>query len=296
LRIATSSYNFTVESMDDSNRARSATSFPARFRVWAREPLLHFVLLGALLFGLDHVLVSRRDDPRVIVIDGVVDEQARKAFRDARGREPGAEELYALRKVWLDNEVLYREGLAMQLDKGDTAMRERVIFKALSVVNANVKLPPVDDAVLRDFFLERRDKYDEPTRYDFQEAVLFGDTSEAAAREFALALNRGTPGDTKAGLRVFKGRPHENLVQSYGAPFANALKEGPVGEWRVYATADGFRVMRLDAIAPPRPASFEAVRGVVRQDWTDYELARQRSEMVRQMAMKYRIEYAGTGK
>ena len=35
--------------------------------------------------------------------------------------------------MWLDNEVLYREGLALQVDKGDPAIRERVIFKALSL-------------------------------------------------------------------------------------------------------------------------------------------------------------------
>jgi hypothetical protein len=39
----------------------------------------------------------------------------------------------------------------------------------------------------------------------FQEAALSGDSSEAAVREFVNALNSGTPGDAKAGLRVFKG-------------------------------------------------------------------------------------------
>ena len=94
---------------------------------------------------VDHFLVGRADDPRTIVVDAEVDAQARQVFKAARGREPNAEELYALRRVWLDNEVLYREGLALQVDKGDTAIRERVIFKALSVVDASVKLPPLDD-------------------------------------------------------------------------------------------------------------------------------------------------------
>ena len=94
----------------------------------------------------------RSDDPRIIVIDAEVDAQARQVFKEARGREPNADELYALRRVWLDNEVLYREGLALQLDKGDPAIRERVIFKALSVVDAGTKLPPFDDTVLREWF------------------------------------------------------------------------------------------------------------------------------------------------
>ena len=88
------------------------------------------------------------------------------------------------------------------------------------MVDAGLKLPPVDDTMLRDWFESNRAKYDEPARYDFQEAVLAGDSSEAAVRAFAAALNAGTPGDAKAGLRVFKGRPHANIVQSYGAEFA----------------------------------------------------------------------------
>ena len=64
--------------------------------------------------------------------------------------------------------MLYREGLALQVDKGDTAIRERVIFKALSVIDSNVKLPPVDDDVLRDWFESHRDKYDEPRALRFR--------------------------------------------------------------------------------------------------------------------------------
>src|SRR3954470_11718464 len=89
---------------------------------WMREPLLHFVVLGALLFGVDHALVTRSDDPHVIVMGADVDAEARHTFQAARGRAPTAEELAALRQVWLDNEVLYREGMAMQVDKGDSAI------------------------------------------------------------------------------------------------------------------------------------------------------------------------------
>jgi hypothetical protein len=258
---------------------------------WLREPLLHFVVLGGVLFGADHLLVVRSDDPRVIVVGAEVDKAARQLFSASRGREPNDEELAALRRVWLDNEVLYREGLALQVDKGDTAIRERVIFKALSVIDAKVKLPLVDDDLLRDWFEKNRARYDEPARYDFQEAALAGDSSEAAVRAFVETLNSGTPGDTKAGLRVFKNRPHANLVQSYGAEFTQALLDSPVGEWRALAARDGFRAMRLDAVTPPRPARFEALRGVVLQDWTDATLAEQRSTAVRALARKYDVKF-----
>ena len=256
-----------------------------------REPLLHFVALGALLFAADHVLVGRTDDPRTIVVGADVTSEARKLFKAARGREPDAAEMKALQERWIDNEVLYREGLALQVDRGDNAIRERVIFKALSVVDANVKRPPIDDKLLRDWFEQHRDKYDEPARYDFQEAVLAGKVTEAAVRDFVAALDAGTPGDAQAGLRVFKGRPEANLVQSYGQPFADALRAAPVGAWQAQPTRDGWRAIRLERVTPTTPAVFESLRGVALQDWTDAAMAAQRTAAVRALARKYTFKF-----
>ncbi|MDP1902477.1 MAG: peptidylprolyl isomerase [Rubrivivax sp.] len=275
-----------IEPLDGLGQHRSGRrGWPA----WLREPLLHFALLGGLLFGVDHVLLGRADDPNTIVMGTDVDREARQTFKATRGRDPNAEELAALRQIWLDNEVLYRQGLALQVDKGDTAIRERVIFKALSVVDSNVRRPPIEEPVLRAWFEKNRVRYDEPMRYDFQEAVLAGESDENAVRAFVAALNTGTPGDAKAGLRAFKGRPHGNLVQSYGEEFAKGLEGATPGEWRALSTREGWRAMRLDAVIAARPASFEALRSVVLQDWTDAVMAEQRTAAVRALAGKYRI-------
>ena len=258
-----------------------------------REPLLHFMVLGAVLFGVDHFLVARSDDPRTIVVASAVTAEAKTLFRSTRGRDPNAEELKALTQRWVDNEVLYREGLALQVNDGDTMIRDRVIFKSLMLVESGLKLPAVDDKTLREWFETQRVRYDEPARFDFQEAVLSGDTSEPAARAFAQALNAGAPGDTKAGLRVFKGRPQANLVQSYGPEFAKALEESPAGEWRVLPTRDGPRVMRLESLSSPRPASFEALRHVVLPDWTDATMAQLRTDAVRLRGKKYTVRQEG---
>jgi len=265
-------------------------AMPTRAPAWLREPLLHFLLIGALLFGVDHALNGRNDAGHEILVGADVDEEATQVFKATRGREPNAEELQALRKVWLDNEVLYREGLALQLDKGDSAIRERVIFKALSVVDSGLKLPPHDDRLLQTWFEQHRAKYDDPARFDFQEAQLAGDNGEAAVRAFVDALNAGTPGDAKAGLRVFKARPHGNLVQSYGEDFAKALEAAPPGQWQALRSRDGWRAVRLDATSPARPGSYEALRGVVLQDWTDATMAEQRSAAVAALARKYDIK------
>jgi hypothetical protein len=260
-------------------------------RSWMREPLLHFAVAGALLFAVDHALIGRADDPSTIVVGPAVTDEAKKLFRASRNREPNAEELEGLTRRWIDNEILYREGIALGVDQGDSMIRDRVIFKSLMVVETGLKAPPIDDRMLRTWFDTQRAKYDEPARFDFQEAVLSDDASEATAQAFARSLNAGAPGDAKAGLRLFKGRPLDNLVQSYGSDFATALAQGPVGEWRALPTKDGLRVMRLDAATPARPADFEALRNVVLADWTDATMAQLRTDAVRARGQKYTVRF-----
>jgi PPIC-type PPIASE domain len=276
---------------DQSLKAHSA--LPAR---WLREPLLHFVVLGALLFAADHFFASRTDDPGVIKVAKEVTDEARNTFRAARGREPDSQELEALTRRWIDNEILFREGMAMRVDQGDKMIRDRVIFKSLMMVESGLKRPPVDDSILREWFEKNRIKYDDPARYDFQEAVLSAGTSDAAAHAFAQALNAGAPGDTQAGLRVFKARPSASLEQSYGVEFAKALEGTPAGEWRALPTRDGLRVIRVDAVLQPKPGSFEGLRNIVLLDWTDATMAQLRTDAVRQRGKKYTVQVDDTAK
>jgi hypothetical protein len=278
-----------------SERALAPTPLrpPSRSQTLLHEPLLHFVALGALLFAIDHALVARTDDPRTIVVGAAVDQEAISAFQGSRGRPPDDKELAALRQVWLDNEVLYRVGSALQVDKGDETIRDRVIFKVLGTIDTTLKLPQIEDQELRAWFESHRDKYDEPARYDFEEAALAsaGKPSEATVRAFVDALNAGASPDVEAGLRVFKGRPHANLLQSYGADFAHDLAATPPGQWRAFDTRDGWRAMRLDSITPPKPADYEALRNVVLGDWTDATASELRTSAVRALTKKYNVIY-----
>lgn len=154
--------------------------------VWMREPLLHFVVLGAVLFAVDHIIAGRADDPHTITVDASVDRRARELFRQEHGRDPNAEELHALRRPWLENEVLYREGIAMQLDKGDPAIRDRVIFKMQSLIEAGLRTPTFDEKTLRDWFEKNRAKYDQPSvPADFEQlgGVVLQDWIDATMAE-----------------------------------------------------------------------------------------------------------------
>ena len=261
-----------------------------------REPLLHFIVFGALVFGADHLLTAKRDSPNVIVMDAAVDEEARSIFRSAMSREPTPEDMKILRQRWLDNEVLYREGLALRVDQGDTTIRERVIFKALSLMEANLSLPQVDEGGLRAWFEQHRADYDEPQRFDFLEAVPLANAADADAVKFAAALNGDAAPGGQSGLRVFKGRPRGNLVASYGEPFAVALESATTGRWQVLPGADGPRVVRLDAIAPGNKVSFEAVQARVYQDWKDASMQQVRTSALHELSRKYTVRQAEADK
>lgn len=258
-------------------------------RRWLREPLLHFVLAGALLFAIDAVIASRSEDPNVITLNAGAEAELRKIFDDDRGRAPNDAELMALRQRWFDNELLYREGLAMGLDRGDSGIRERVIFKALNVVQANLELPKADDATLRAWFEQQRSRYDDPPRVDFLEAVVEGRPDLAAVSTFADALNAGSADTERSGLRVFRGRPVASIPAAFGSDFATRLAELPLNRWHALDSQDGPRAIRVEARNAGAPAGFDALRERVLQDWRDQRMAELRTEAVRALADKYRL-------
>ena len=261
----------------------------------AREPLLHFLLLGLVLFGADHVLNARRADPQVITVGADVESEVREIFVAGMKREPTPGDMKKLTDRWVDNEILYREGLALGLDRGDSTIRERVIFKAMSITRGGLNLPKIEEATLRAWFEARHERYDMPARYDFMEAVVIGDSTPEALQTFAVALNGKGQSDTQSDLRVFKDRPHANLVESYGAEFATALAGLTPGEWHAVPSASGLRLVRLEALKPGTVAKFEDMSDVVLQDWKDDTMAQLITDSVREMGKKYTIR-SGSGK
>lgn len=274
----------------EKHASRKPSNLVARL---AREPLLHFLVLGALVFGADQLILAGRGDPDVITVNALVDEEARGVFRASMNRDPSAADMKILRERWVDSEVLYREALALGLDRGDSSIRDRLIFKALSITQAGLDLPQVSDADLRQWFEANRSRYDEPQRYDFLEAVLTdGSTSEQIER-FTAALQAGKQGEDPSTLRVFKGRPRDNLLQSYGEEFTAGLEKLAPERWTALPSAVGPRVVRLQAITPGVPADFEAIKAEVYADWKDDTLQRLATAKVREMGKKYRVEVPG---
>lgn len=267
-----------------------STDTPTTYRRLLAEPLLHFLVLGAVLFALDHLLLAQRGDPRRIEVPDTAYEEARALVGDSLKREPTDRDLKVLIDRWIDNEVLYREGLRMGLDKGDSAIRDRVIFKALSVVQADLPTPEIDEPALREWFEAHRSSYDTPARYDFMEAAFSGNHTEAALRAFVEFLNgKGSP-TIDSSLSVFKDRSQPNIEQSYGLQFLQGL-QGAVaqGSWLLLPSTTGPRVVRLLEAKAGVAADFNALRSDVLKDWRNEALAKVTTDAVRSLAGEYRV-------
>src|SRR4051794_32122126 len=102
-------------------------------RRWWHEPLLHFVVLGLVVFALHRMFVSVSAAPpeleRVIVITAQRQRALADAFVTQRGRQPTDEELQTLVEEWSTGEMLYRESKRLGLDREDETMRQHLIQK-----------------------------------------------------------------------------------------------------------------------------------------------------------------------
>lgn len=287
-------HKIAMSSENPTNSGLAAADLPSR-RL-AREPLLHFLLLGALVFGADQVITARRGDPQTIVISADVKKESTEIFKTGMKRDPSAADLKILLERWVDNEVLYREGLALGLDRGDSSIRERVIFKALSLTQSGLNLPKIERDGLRQWFEARHARYDAPVRVDFMEAVVNIERSAESLKPFVEALNGRGKSEVESSLRVFKDRPRGNLVQGYGEAFTAALEQATPGEWQALASADGLRVVRLVQLTAGEPARFEAIEEAVYRDWKDDTMAELTTRAVREMGKKFRVQDEGAVK
>lgn len=269
---------------------KSTSVNSTRLQTALREPLLHFLILGAAVFGVDQWRNAGSETASDIVVTAKVQQEAKAIFEAGMKREPKPEELKVLLDRWVDNEILYREGLQLGLDRGDSGIRDRVIFKAMSVTQAGIVLPEVDEAGLKAWFESNRERYDTPARFDFLEAAVPSDTKLEALQRFAVALNsnQDEPG-IESSLRVFRDRPRSNLLQSYGKEFTEAIEQLKPSQWQVLVSNDGPRVIRLETLKPAVAADFEAVKVKLYQDWKDEMTSQRSKELIREMGKKYQI-------
>src|SRR5687768_7415880 len=91
-----------------------------------QEPLLHFLLIGIALFvGYEKLAAPDLAGKRIVVSEAMVDQMARE-HEGRWTRKPSEEELRGLVESYVRDEILYREGLALGLDRDDALIKRRV--------------------------------------------------------------------------------------------------------------------------------------------------------------------------
>lgn len=259
-------------------------------RALLREPLLHFLAIGALIFGLDQAVRSDRASPRVIVVDHKVQGELTKLFEDGQGRKPTPDEMKVLIDRWIYNEVMYREAVALGLDKGDEMFRSRLELKLRMMLIDNVVLDPPSDDELKKWLQDNRDRFTAPRRFDFVQIFLEGDDGEGRATELASRLVDGAiPAPYNESTRFYKNRTRDNIAMVFGDQFAAGLVDSGSNGWHALRSPDGWHVAQLLDDKPAVEPDFESMKPQLEADWRKATQKRLAGEAFRDIRARYNI-------
>jgi PPIC-type PPIASE domain len=277
---------------DASVISASSTAGPRKSRPmidWLRnEPLLQFCLIGGLIFGLDFVLHPPGQDDKTIVVTKALQDGFVRNFSEDGDRFPTPTQLNNMIESWVASEVLYREGKALGMDKGDTMIRDRIAFKLQSLVFDQVKVDRPTEADLRAWFEKTRMQYDEPERVGF---LLTPATDEATARQQLEDIRaQRESAELRDQTRAFLGRPVQSLPATFGDGFAAQFAKLVVNEWTVIQANDGWHVVRLDVRKPGVPATYEEVVDNVRRSFLNEETRKRAWATVQKFRTNYTVK------
>jgi len=254
-----------------------------------REPLLHFAVLGAVIFGADALLHPPAKDEKVITVTKALRQSFIDNFDEDKERVPSEADLQKMADAWVASEILYREGKALGVDRGDEMIRDRVAFKLQLLIFDQVHVPPPTDEQLRAWFADNHARFDTPERVGF---YLTPPTDRAAAEHQLADINAQRESeDLREQTRAILGRPVNSLAAAFGDGFRDGLLAMPQGEWHLLQSKDGWHVVRLDSRTPGVPAKLDDVRDDAEKMWHTDETRRQAWEAANRLKASYKIRY-----
>jgi hypothetical protein len=246
-----------------------------------REPLVHFLALGAALFVIAQLTgAGSTTEPsrRVMVTQGQV-ERLLEGFRRTWMRPPTRQELDGLINDFIQEEIFYREALALGLDREDAIIRRRLRQKMEFLSEDLAELVEPTDQDLEEYLSTHADDFRRDTQYRLAQVYVSVDRHGAAARDTALRIlevlrQRGTEADVDAlGDRLplprrFDGVSERELAQTFGQDFAAAVGSLEPGAWQgPVPSGFGLHLVvvaeRIDGTLP----SLDEVRDQVAREW-----------------------------
>jgi len=268
-----------------------------------REPLLHFFLLGIIVFAYDAFLRDRTVESgggEIVVSEGRIEYLA-ALFVKTWQRPPTVEELRGLVDDYVIEEALYREGLALGVDQDDTIIRRRVRQKMEFVVDDIVELAEPTEAELGAWLADHGQSYARPARFTFRQVYLDPDRRGHAVRSDAerlLMKLRSTTNDTdpgKLGDGTLLGYENADVgsdivASSFGRVFADHLAALPTGEWSgPIESAYGMHLVFVDASNAEHLPALPEVREAVARDWSYAQREEASKGFYKNVLKRYRV-------
>ncbi len=263
---------------------------PSQLYTLLREPLLHFILIGAGLFFLFNQIGNPviNNDKKIVISKSDVDGLAKTWLRK-NGRPPSAQEQEQQLKYYIREQVLYREAMAMGLDNNDPIVRRRLAKKMGYLFNDLNFIPKPETAELELYLAENREKFTRSAAISFSQIYLSSDhrteniTNEA--KKILVKLNNSSSKDLptmnevmKMGDRSllpfkFNNTRKKQIANMFGAEFskqvfsipADSLKEN---RWQgPFKSAYGLHLVYVHTRIESREYPLNEIRERVAKAW-----------------------------
>ena len=279
----------------------------------AREPLAHFLALGAGLFVLFGAVDDSGDSrPDRIVVSAAQVEMLAEAWMRTWQRPPTPRELEGLVQDHIREEVYYREALAMGLDRDDTIVRRRMRQKLEFLADDLTAAVEPTEEQLRDYLDEHADAYRFPNRVSLDHVYLNRDRrGEAASRDAERLLARlqaagpevdaAMLGDPLLLPREFELVTEDEVASRFGRRFSEAVAALPIGRWAgPVESGYGLHLVLVQERKAGEAPTLETVRDAVERDWRAARRAEATEAFYQGLRERYSVvverpEVAGAG-
>jgi len=247
-----------------------------------KEPLLHFLILGLALFVIfeqvsDYGFSGGGQGEELVVTEGRVQALV-LGFKKVWQRPPTQQELDGLIEGFIREEVLYREALAMGLDRDDPIVRRRMQQKIEFLSEDLAGLEEPDDKTLQAFLNANAETYREQSRFSFRQVYINtsqrGESAESDAIELLANLRSRKSDAINAGDSLMLKHQYTNetereIERSLGRQFLQALRETPLGNWQgPIVSGFGLHLVNISERSDGKIPDLESVRDAVFRDWS----------------------------
>jgi len=198
-----------------------------------KEPLLHFLLIGALIF-LVYGVVNREQNAQDIVIDDNLISELAAKWELKRNRKPSLEELTGLVNQYIEQEVLYREALAMNLDYNDEIVKRRLAQKMEFISDGLAESLQPTEEMLISYYQEHKENYKKPSFFTLEQVYFSEDKRTNAFEDARLALQSENPaalGDNLSLPSQYTNTSISKISRDYGSAYVEALDTLEIGKW-----------------------------------------------------------------